>query len=285
MATAASPRSSARSRLAAAAVALGVAALAATVLVAFLWPADDDPRRRAVSSYLERVDAAERSLAIELQRAARVYARLGDSEVGEARRRADVERSERAITALERRVRALRPPPEAVPFHGKLLALLTLQSSLARDATALVHYLPAQEQADRALAAALARLRRGIASSRDPAAQATAFARFESDSRRVAESLVAVSAPAPLEPLRQAARTRADRLATLGADVRTALARGDGKRAEALLEQLAGLVAGATTPAMRDAILAYNRRVELVARRHATVRLALAALNRELAGG
>lgn len=282
MATAASRRSSGPNRATAVGVGLAIAGLVALVLVSFLWQRDDNPRRTAVARYLEAVDAVERSVGIELQRIDRVYGDLGDLRTSSARRTADMERGERALVDLERRARALQPPPEAEAFHGKLLGLLALQSSLAGDVRFLVQYLPAQAQAQRGIATALVRLQRSLASSRASAAQSAAFGRFERDARRAASMLATVPVPESLEPLRRSEHDRIHRLALLAEGLRTSLANGDAEKLGRLLAELGRLVRQGTTAAERDAVRTYNARIDEIRKRRAALRAALADLDRSL---
>ena len=106
---------------------LGLAATVALVLLVVLGftgvIGGSDTRRDAVAAYIERVNEAQRGLAIERERVSKVYVRARKDPQGLAGDIPALDRSTATLARFDRRLRALRPPPEAAVLHRRLIAL------------------------------------------------------------------------------------------------------------------------------------------------------------------
>jgi mono/diheme cytochrome c family protein len=135
--------------------------LVAILLLAGCGGSKDNPRRDAVNTYFDRVDRAEAgviSASGEIDQALRNFRLSGNSP---AEVHALSFGRDRLATAL-RRVRALRPPPDARRVHADLVELLSLQHAAAAELLQAVVYQPRLQQTLAPLAAAGRSLSREI---------------------------------------------------------------------------------------------------------------------------
>jgi hypothetical protein len=261
---------------------LSVAVVAAVVLTR---PEDDgsDERRAAVAGYIVQVNTTQQALVLELGRVNVAYRELelkGDPDPVQLRR---VEGAERSLAELRDRFKRLSVPPEAARLHAELLRLVELQVAFAREVAGMVRYLPVQAEEGRAVIAATNRLRGALEAGTAAETQRVAFERYRQSVRAVVRRLEQTPAPAVLEPARAGEIARLKRLDTLAGQVGRALA---DQQVDAVERLFAAFVRESadtgTTPAERQAVIAYNRRLAAITEQRAAVTKERARLDLEL---
>lgn len=243
-----------------------------------------DDSRDEVARYIVAINHVQGTMAGELARLNRAYAGFRAAPAARPRQVAELREAERTLADLARQIRALHVPDEAAKLHEQLLRLLALQSDFAGELTQLAEYLPRLGETTRELTPAGERVRRELAAAKTPAAQARAFARYSVALDRVANKLARLSAPPVLEPARRAEIARLRRLATLGRQLQAAIEEqrvGDVRRLSDELARLAA-IRGATR-AERDAVIAYNERLQAIGAQRNALERERRRLDRELA--
>jgi hypothetical protein len=242
-----------------------------------------DGRREAVGAYVQDVNAIERRLAVELAAVQQAYERLRLDPDTLPKQVDDLERAEGTMRKLQARLDVLRPPSEAVRLHAALLRLVALQVGLAHETTQLGRFLPGFLSEKQKVTAATARLRRDLAGARTAAAQAPPFGRYARVLDDVASRVSALRSPPVLEPARTNDVARLRRLSTLAQGLRSALERGRSTDLERDFRALVRIAStSGATPAEREAVIAYNRRIEAIDRQRVVVQGEHSVLNREL---
>ncbi len=126
-------------------VVLGVAAagaVAAAVTVTFqARGSSESPAHRRVSAYIKQVDAVQQSLGFRLTRLLAAYRGFTNGNGG-PRVRSQLAEAERTLRTLERRVRALEPPPEAKQLHRLIVQLLVLDGDVAHEVSRIATFSP-----------------------------------------------------------------------------------------------------------------------------------------------
>lgn len=156
-------------------VALGLAAAAAVAAAIVVTVSGhgsaESPAHRSVSAYIAQVDGVQQELSYRLTRMAAAY-RGFTAKKPEPQVEADVEAAEKTIRALQRRVSALQPPPEATRLHRLLLRLLRAETDVAREVTRLTAFTPRFRSTLARASLASRRLAADLAVARLPAAHA-----------------------------------------------------------------------------------------------------------------
>lgn len=265
---------------------LGALLLASAIVAgAALFRDDDaaDERRAAVAAYIIQVNTTQQALVVELERVNIAYRELelkADPVPGQLSR---VEAAKRSLEKLRARFAALRVPPEAAKLHRQLLRLVALQIAFAGEVAGMVGYLPVQAAESRKVVAATERLRGELQKAAGGEAQRGAFETYRQVIRAVVRRLEQASAPAVLEPARTGEIARLKKLDALAAQVGHAL---EQQRVQDIDRLFAGFVresAGTgTTPAEREAVIAYNRRVAAISDQRTAVNAERVRLDLEL---
>lgn len=257
--------------------------VAVGVLLSLIRGDDDEGARDDVAAYIERVNAEQEGLALGLARVNRVYRQFGRGEGGLADDVPDLAAAYGTLVRVRDRVRTLEPPPEAEELHRRIVRLLTAQAALAGEVTQLARYAPQLVAASQGLAAATEALRKDLAAGETTQAQQAAFARYSAALEPLAETLVAVRAPAALEQARLAEIARLRGLAEVAESLRAALERGDAEGVDAAAGRLAVVSAGVgVARAQRRGAIAYNREVRELNELRGAVAEEIARLQREL---
>ena len=134
----------------------------------------------------------------------------------------ELKRAEGTIALLEHRLSRLTPPKEAAQIHRDLLRLVSLQDSFAKDVVRLAAYGPQLNAVLTRVAAAGARLQRGL-KTRSAAAQAAAFRTYGRALRDDIRRLGRLTAPAVAVPSQRAEGSRLARTATLSTKIAATL--------------------------------------------------------------
>jgi hypothetical protein len=155
--------------------ALGVVAAgavaAATLVTVEGHSSTESPAHRSVSTYIKQVDGVQQQLRVRLTKMFTAYREFATQTKGATVAR-DVRAAERTLAAVERRVRALHPPPEAARLHRLVLELLEADRGVAHELSELTTFTPRLHAAVTAAAVAGKRLSRALAAARLPAAHA-----------------------------------------------------------------------------------------------------------------
>jgi hypothetical protein len=156
-------------------VALGLAAAAAVAAAIFVTVSGhgsaESPAHKSVAAYIAQVDGVQQELSYRLTRMTAAY-RGFTAKKPEPRVEADVEAAEKTIGALQRRVSALQPPPEAARLQRLLLRLLRAENGVAREVTRLVAFAPRFRSTLARASLASRRLAADLAVARLPTAHA-----------------------------------------------------------------------------------------------------------------
>jgi hypothetical protein len=151
--------------------ALGLAAAgavaAAVVVTVEGRGSSESPAHRSVSAYIKQVDGVQQQLRVRLTKLLIAYR---DFTTADARPQveADVKAAERTLQAVERRVGALEPPPEATRLHRLILRLLNADVAVAHEVTQMTSFMPSFRHALRGASEASSQLATALAAARVP---------------------------------------------------------------------------------------------------------------------
>ena len=153
-------------------VALGVGALALCCLAAACGGGKSTARRDAVATYILRVDAIEQRLAkplLDVSKANRDFAK-GRGASPAARR--ELVRAQATIARLQRRLRGVKPPPDAAKLHALVLQFVAREQALGGEVVQLARFIPAFTGTLTLLAAPNAELKRVLGQKKADAPRA-----------------------------------------------------------------------------------------------------------------
>jgi hypothetical protein len=126
-------------------VVLGVAAAgavaAAVVVTVQARGSSESASHRRVSAYIKQVDGVQQSLGFRLTRLLAAYRGFTTGNAG-PRVRSQLAEAERTLRTVERRVRALEPPPEARQLHRLIVRLLALDGDVAHEVFQIATFSP-----------------------------------------------------------------------------------------------------------------------------------------------
>lgn len=129
-------------------VVLGVAAAAAVaaavVVTVYNHGSNGSPQRRAVTAYIQRVNAIQTSMHAPLARVMLAYRSFTGGGIGPAKQKLVPQLAAAAATMdkLNRRLAAVPAPKEARTLRAKLLALVSAQAAVTREVASLVAFSP-----------------------------------------------------------------------------------------------------------------------------------------------
>lgn len=247
-------------------VALGVGALALCCLAAACGGGKSTARRDAVATYILRVDAIQQRLAkplLDVSKANRDFAK-GRGASPAARR--ELVRAQATIARLQRKLRGVKPPPDAAKLHALVLEFVAREQALGGEVVQLARFIPAFTGTLTLLAAPNADLKRVLGQKKATLpARAAALDRYRAQLDPVLAKLRRLDPPPSSRPVwAQQIRTLEGVQAAVTA-LADALA---GKRYAAiptLLHRLnVAAVANQTVPAQKAqiaAVKAYNARI------------------------
>jgi hypothetical protein len=241
---------------------------AVALVLSFLVAACGGPSRRTVvSRYIDSVNAVEAKLGVPLlavSKANRDFARGHASAAAVVSR---LDRSERTIHTLSRRLAAIEAPPEAKQLRALLLGLVAHEVGLIHEVKSLAVFVPRYQRALRPLGPADAVLKRELAAKKTTVrAKAAALEAFSRSAAAVESDLRALRPPPASKPAwaRQIAT-----LAQIEADADALAAALRAKQAKVLPQLVHRFdVAAAGTKTLNAqrasiaAITAYNRRIK-----------------------
>jgi hypothetical protein len=240
-------------RLAAAGV-VGIALLAAGC--------GDDGRAKAVSQYIDDVNAVQLDLRVPLARvAASTRAVQSGPKLEEQRRK--LEQAVKTLRKLEQRLDALEPPPDAQRLDSLLRLAVHADTELAEELVLVAVYARDSKAPLADAAAAQTRVRAALKAARKPAAQAVALDDLARSQDGVAKQLGRLHPAPTLAPQHETSIRMFERIAESARKVAVALRRG--KDPAKPLHELQVATASASTIAAQRAriaaVRAYNKRV------------------------
>lgn len=229
-------------------------------------------RRQAVSAYIVEVNTTQQTLILELERVSLAYRRLQFKDKPDPKQLARVEEAEHTLRNLRSRLAELDAPPEARRLRSLILRLVDLQAELAQEVAGMARYIPVQAAESRKLAASTKTLRDELGAAKTGATQREAFDTYRGALLASVRRLEDATAPAVLAPSRTEEIERLGRLATLAQDLGKALEDQDANDVDQLFPRFVQTSASTgTTRAERDAVLAFNRRLEAIGKQRTAV--------------
>jgi hypothetical protein len=222
-------------------------------------------RHAAVTQYIVEVNKTQQTLILELGQVSSVYRKLRIQAKPVPGQLDRLEASSGTLAKLRTKIERLPSPAEAAKLRAELLKLLALQVAIADEVTGLVRYIPLETTAQQQLAGATGRLRQELGAAGTAAEQEAAFDSYRTAIAGIATRLSRADAPAVVEPSRVAEIARLRALIEITKEIGRALGERRVKDVEALFGQFARTAAATgTTPAEREAIVAFNRRLKSI---------------------
>lgn len=259
-------------RAALAAAVLAIAVLATVLLLDRRGDDETDERRAAVSAYIVKVNTTQQVLIVELERVSLAYRQLQLKAEDVPGQLAKLEEAEATLRGLRSRLEQVRAPAEARKLRAQLLELVDLQAALAGEVAGMVRYLPVQAAENDRLAAATKVLRDELAEAKSGASQRQAFDDYDAVLRAAVRRLDRASAPAVLEPSRTGEVARLKKLATLSRQLGRALEEQRAEDVDRLFPRFVQTNASTgTTRAERQAVIAFNRRLEAIGKQRTAI--------------
>jgi hypothetical protein len=263
----------------------GLAVVAALTLVGCGGPSKYQTRRTAVNTYFDRVDRAEAPLAGQSKDIDDAFAKF--KIVGNSKAELEqLQSAQKEIAATLKRVQAIPAPEAAAKIHRDIVTLLERQQAVANDLVLTTSYVPRLstvlvplQRADAGLTRDLDALNHAgavkgksapVTLSEALAGFATAFQHYSDALKPVAAQLDRLTPPLELRDDLLAQRSAVHRSVALSSAIVAALGKKDVKTANADIHTLFTIapqtsVIG-TPQAERNALRAYNARLESITR-------------------
>jgi hypothetical protein len=173
-----------------------------------------DAKRKAVTQYIDRVDAVEQQLRFPLLKIERTY-RSFSANPGTMKKFApQFATAEATLNTLQTRLRLIAAPPDARRLRTLLVGLIGSQAELAHELTTLVNFLPAFDAALKPLVPADAVLKKALAAVAVPKPKPVKRSRLKAAQaayRRAVAAAAAGQAAALVTYMREVAKVQ-DRL-------------------------------------------------------------------------
>jgi hypothetical protein len=217
-----------------------------------------------VAAYIEEVNETQAASAT---RYGSVQAAYRDFQLAPARMDEQLPRLEeaaRALTSLRVRMERIPAPEDARVLRRRLIAFFEQQERVAHELVDVAEYLPHLGAAEPPVSRASNALRRELRNSSTPEAQEAALARYAAALAATAKTLDAVEPPALLAPAHDAYVKQLGSYSDAAAALKRAVASGDQDAVDRAVRRLGAAAAPSSQRAQRDAIEAYNRRVERI---------------------
>ncbi len=221
--------------------------------------------RADVAAYIEQVNETQREFSIRygsVNPAVREFELSGDAAAAQLPR---LRTAARTMTQLRASIERVDAPPEAEGLRSRLLVFLRHQEALANELVAVALYLPELGTVEQPLAAASARLRRGLVDA-PVESQAVAVRRYARELRAIASSLDRLDPPPLLTPSHRAYVTQLRSYASSSEALQRGIDANDQVAVDAAVRRMQEAAASppGTFRAQRAAIKAYNARVQRV---------------------
>jgi len=250
-------------------------------------------KRKAVTQYIERVDAVEQQLRLPLLKIERTYRDFSTHPGAMKKSAPQFATAEATLRTLQTRLGLIEPPPDAKRLRTLLVGLMGSQAELAHELTTLVNFLPAFSAALQPLAASDAQLKKSLAAvvvpkpkpvkpsqlkaakaafrravSAAAAAQAVALDTYLHEVAKVQDRLRELRPPPAMAPAYRTQLSTLARVRASGAALVAALQKKQFARVAALDRSFQTAAAASTSlsaqRAQIAAVKAYNARVKAV---------------------
>lgn len=238
----------------------------ALVLLAAACGGDNNKRRDSLQAYITQVNAAQvkmRKPLLQVERAYRDFGRKKGSTLTAIEPR--LAKSAVTMHGLERKLRALRPPPDAKHLHALILQLVHAEGEIAGEIVGLAQFAPRFSAALTPLASAGRNLHDAFKGAKTAKAQAVALDAYAAALAGVLERLRPLHAPPALEPTLSSQRSTLARVRTSATELADGLRKNRRVALPTLIQRFtnAGLANQglAAQKARIAAIKAYNHRV------------------------
>ena len=290
-----------------------LAALATGILVAVVLGAGGvfghTSSRKAVSRYIEDVNAAQQEMRVPLARVLQAYRHYAQGSGGSARVEPELAQAERTLRTLGRRVEAIEAPPDAQRLRTLLGRLFAAEADITAEVDRLVRFTPAYRavlaeaqaagaELGKALAAApvptphtvrgtaaeiaAAKAAYTAASARAAAAQADAVDAYDRRLGTVLRRVLALRPPPILQPSYDAQVGAFRELRASGGRLAAELRKADRSRVQALGQAFGASARTAGSAAAQRAeiaaVKAYDSRVRAIGALQGRIRTELGRL-------
>jgi hypothetical protein len=269
--------SSRRTVLALWAVAAVIAASLTAVLLLRDAPGED------VSAYIEEVNASQQSFAVRYGSVDRAYREFTLAPDAMEEQLPRLREAARTMTAVRVRIAAVEAPREATELRKRLLAFLRQQELVANELVDVAVYLPKLAATERPVATASSRLRGELERAATPEAQADAFGRYGATLSRTTQSLDRLQPPPLLTPAHRAYTRQLREYAQSAQALQRGVRSADQEAVDSAVRRLEAASTSGSQKAQRDAIKAYNVRVQTIRKLGVELEEERQRLERELA--
>jgi len=254
--------------------------IAALVAISFVRDGKPGPRDH-VAAYIEKVNATSTSFSQDFAAVQQAYQSLALAPKASAKQVPALRRSLRKLHALRLRMQRIQPPPEAAALHTKLVAYFRQQEAVAAELLETAQYVPLLAAAERPLAAANATMRAALARETTGTGQAAALEDYAASVGHARARMEKLDPPPLFAVTTQSQIDKLARSERLVRRLATALEERDPVALNRAVREL-GKPDAPSTAAARAAVVAYNRRVEKIARLGAAVQRERTRLSNDL---
>jgi hypothetical protein len=225
-------------------------------------------QQKALSAYLQQVNAVDKSMIVAVQRVNAAYLRFRGGKTTPSSRQ--LRTAEATILTIRDRVAAIDAPPAAATVHRDLLRLFTDDALVAHELTQMVAFLPPFQKSGGSFVAAHRELSTGLRTAKKPAAEAAVLERYAARCQAQLAALRGLTPPAVLMPLYASRILHLQKSDVLATELATALRRHERARVPGLSMRLEALEGGVEelngANAESIAVAAYTRRLDEIQR-------------------
>jgi hypothetical protein len=241
-------------------------AASAVVLLVSACGGGHGAQRKAVSDYIQQVNnvqIAMRAPLIAVQKAYKDFGRKNGPTLAKIEPR--LARAEVTIRGIEKRLRALRPPPDAQKLHSLLVRLVSQEAEVAHEVVLLAQFSPRFTAALSPLAPASRKLQAAFKGAKKAKTQAKALDAYAVDLAGVLVKLSSVEAPPAFLPTLESQKATLERVRATAIELADGLRKNRRAVLPTLIQRFTNAGLGgqglAAQRARIAAIKAYNRRI------------------------
>jgi len=254
--------------------------IAAIVAISFMRDAKPGPRDH-VAAYIQQVNRTATGFSGDFATVQQAYRSFALAPKAAEKQVPVLRRSLRKLHALRLRMQRIAPPPEAAALHTKLVAYYRQQEAVAAELLATARYVPLLASAEGPLAAANTKMRTALSTEKTGDGQAAALDDYAASIGRARAAIQKLDPP-PLFVV--STNSQIARMGRSERVVRRLAAALEAKDSVALNQAIKDMAKpdAPSTAAARAAVLAYNHRVEKIARLGAAVQRERTRLSNDL---
>jgi len=231
-----------------------------------------DDRRETYEAYVRAANDAHARFAPGFEQAQEALSAFaaGERPVRTAR---ELRKAVSTLRAARETLALTEPPEEARTLHARLLRLLDLQARLSLELSLASEYVPQAESVLRAPAASARTLRRALRGAERPEQQSAALRAYADGLGTSVGRFGSLAPPPVLQPWHEAQEQRLGAARALAEELAEAIDARERADVDRALEAYAASLpdARALNRAQRDAVKAFNRRLEEQHRLHAAI--------------